>query len=167
MNIEKWDIEKIMRLPDWCFGTRYVLACSAYGANAAYGFDMSEISLPNRGVLWQLTLHTIFSDSSSNYMKIARGNKLPATEAEFNLLKPFVTGLGQAGAEPRQLVSYPSGQTLSMSMKMPIESVGGRLIIAAYGQAAKSTRIRVVAVVSGIPKEVPDWLNLGQADWRW
>jgi len=167
MNIEKWSIEKIMQLPDWCFGTRYVLACSAYGANTVYGFDMSEISLPNRGVLWQLTLHTIFSDASTNYLRIARGNKLPATEAAFNLLKPLVMGLGQQGAEPRQIISYPSGQTLSMRMKMPIESVGGRLIIAAYGQSAKSTRIRVVAVVSGIPKEVPDWLSSGRDAWRW
>ncbi|GAH72945.1 unnamed protein product, partial [marine sediment metagenome] len=56
MDVRNWPADRIMQLPDHCFGRRWLV--SVIGARSEIGpaFDISEAGLPEWTVIWNLTL---------------------------------------------------------------------------------------------------------------
>lgn len=166
MNIEKWDIDKIMRLPDWCFGRKFLLSCDARAYSEAYAFDISKVGLPDRAVMWELLVVPYNYSSTNNWIRLAVGDKVPASAAEMLLLDPLIMGFGYGNEEPRKIYLVSNLQIFTMSLRTPSLGNGRRLILEAYAEADKIAWVRVTLLVSSIPKEVPDWIYSGQGDFR-
>lgn len=163
MDISNWGIGKIMQLPDWCFGRRFPISVAARSVNGAIAWDISEVALPERCVVWEFIAWESYIEHVANYFRLAIGDQLPTAVAMMNALDPLFMGLGDQGAEPRQIRCPMSGNISFRRLRTPIETGNKRLIIEVVAQAAQSSWTSVVIVVSSVPREVPDWLISGRA----
>ena len=163
MNIEKWPLNKIMQLPDWCFGRKYAVAVETYATDNAYAFDISEIALPETTVLWQLSIFPILCSTEVEYIRIGLGQFMPATEVQFMEFEPLINGLGAQGRGPREIHLFQYYAKQIIQLRQPIETKARKLCLVAYAGVDNHCWVRVVIVISSIPREVPDWMFSGQA----
>ncbi|MBA7708110.1 hypothetical protein ES703_116998 [subsurface metagenome] len=163
MRIDNWPIDRIMRLPDWCFGRRYVISATAFGAVGAQGWDISELSFPEVCVIWSLSFWASRVSPDVEALRIAMGTQLPTAVGMMDVLDPIFPGLGFHGAEPRQIEPALAGLASGMFLRMPLEPRGRNLIIEVSSVAEKNGSVIVALVVSAMPREVPDWLISAQA----
>jgi len=166
MNIEKWEIERIMQLPDWCFGKQWQVSVMAWASGGVASFDISEDAYPDRMVLWHVGLWCYYAVGADQYIKLALGHQLPTDDAAFMLCEPLLRGIGRSGPDPRRIELFSNAPSPTIPLRMPIEAQGKRLVVEAYAAAEKYIRVHVITVISSMPKEVPDWLISGQAAWR-
>lgn len=158
MDVSKWNLDKIMQLPDWCFGTRYEVCVARYSPNGATTWDMSEVSLPNVFVLWEVGIYTAPIDYNVKDYRLALGNKVPNSTAKMDRCMSLVVGLGLAGAEPRVICAAPRYGQMVFHPRRAIQSQARRLILEMTATTGQDGRLQVICIVSSIPKEVPDWL---------
>ena len=158
MNIQNWGIGQIMQLPDHLFGRRFLVSCSLDMLVASRDYDISEVALPELCVIWELHILATGTFNEFCRLRIALGDQLPAAVAVFNALDPLFMGLGLQGPEPRYTrVDIQRSKRLSR-LRMPVAANGRRLVIEGETDEAVSCGVQVELVVSGVPKEVPDWL---------
>lgn len=161
MNIMDWPMGRIMQLPDELFGTKWVIGMSGVLAGAASIFDMAEIGLPDKCVIWEINVMSNYASGATFEVELAMGNVLPTTDAEFNglpLVLPHIIGVsGNRGA---LLVSYINANMLTR-LRQGVESPGIKLIARFRRIVGTSIGGTVNVVVSSIPREVPDWLVSG------
>ena len=164
LDLQGWSIEDKLRLPDWCFGRRYIVSvtwqASAYGTDA---YDISEDCFPEEAVIWEVVLSFDRVSANDNYVRLALGSQLPANEAGFMELEPLLRGFGLTGPEPRKIRVPNNFRVIRFCLRQYFAPGGRRLVVfnrvpttAAFGSG------EVIVVVSGLPKEVPDWLISGQ-----
>lgn len=166
MDISKWPIDKVMQLPDWCFGRRWVVSAARIASGAVTNWDMSELTFPNRGVIWQVDMHPVLCGYFTCYYRLALGFQLPTTTGQMDLLSPLLNGLGDQGNEPRKIRAYSNCGQYNLQMRNPVDFQGKRLILEVTSVADKQILVNVGVVVSTIPKEIPDWLSSGLAGLR-
>lgn len=158
MDVRSWGLGQIMQLPDCCFGRRFSVCCDALSVEEALAWDISEVALPEKCVLWEVVINSDVSVVAPQIasVRIALGDQLPASSAMMDALEPLVPGLGIQGPEPR----YISGLTnhLVFHTRYPISVNGRRLILEVISNAGVSARIQLVCEFSSIPTEVPDCL---------
>ena len=162
MDVSGWAPEKIMQLPDHVFGERHVLACCGKSSNDVPVWDISEVAVHDISVLWDLTIWPIYVTDADDYVRIAWGQYLPKSTAEMDELAPLVRGLGKQGGEPRKIPIYFYAGGMSFHLRKLVYPGGRRMVIEVYANVGKYTMCHVVATVSSLPKEVPDWLISGQ-----
>lgn len=158
MNIRDWPIDRIMQLPDNCFGTRFLVSCTADGGDENHGWDISEIALPERCVVWEMQWFFDTIRYQVDFFRIVLGDILPASAAEVDALEPLFPGLGIQGASPRLITCLGYAENGIKTLRFPVMSKGRRLIIEVRRDAVGGGRMTVVIVVSSIPTEVPDCL---------
>ena len=162
MDIRDWPLDRIMQLPEWCFGRKFPVCCAAVAPVDTVVWDISEVGLPEMCVLWQANIDGYVFDGAASRMRIALGDQLPTTTAMMDALDPLINGMGMQGPGPRQIGSVDTRGPLCMDMKMPISAGGRRLVVEVTAAGTKAASVNVVLIVSTIPKEVPDWLISGQ-----
>jgi len=162
MDIRDWPLDKIMQLPDCCFGRKFQVSCQCRAPDGVATWDISESTLPEVFVLWGVYIIVVYSNESDNWIRIAYGDQLPTTEAMMDAYEPVLPGFGRTGAEPRRIYIYSNQGTTALKLRKPVAAAGRRLVLEAKPQAAKSMNLQVAIVVSSIPKEAPDWLISGQ-----
>lgn len=167
MDVSRWDIERLLRLPDWCFGRRYVVSCYVQAAPGTTVWDMSEVSFPDVGVLWELQILPVYITDPGDYVRVALGGQVPADAATFMTLGPLVMGLGKEGAEPREIHFGMYSGSLFIRGPFLIRAQGQRMVVEGRATATKYCYCSVVAVVSPMPEEVPDWVVSGPAKSPW
>ncbi len=161
MNIADWGIGRIMQLPDFCFGRRWLVSCSRKGADPGAGWDISEIAFPERIVLWEVCVYASGALGVTDTIRLALGDQLPTAAAMMDVLEPFLPGWGLQGAEPR-VILVPNYEFISVTrLRQFIITAGRRLVMETSADIAVTEAVAVLAVVSSIPKEVPDWLISG------
>lgn len=161
MDIRNWPLGSIMQLPDCCFGRRFLVSVTPTTPSGGTGWDISEIALPERFVIWEF-----FSWWSSVELvffswRLALGDMLPSTTAEMDDLQPLFPGLGLQGAEPRTLIPPPSLFFMRWQLRVPVQAAGRRLIMELSAVATKTGIVTAGIIVSSLPTEVPDWLCSG------
>ena len=162
MDISKWPIDKIMQLPDHCFGRKFVVSCAIRVVPEATVWDISEIALPNVFVLWQLQIYPYGFTTADSRLRIALGDKLPTSETTMNGYIPLISDLGMGGTKPRRIYLFQRTGTFILFMRMPISAQGKRLVIEGHAEADANANVSVQIVVSAIPKEIPEWLLSGR-----
>lgn len=165
MDISKWDIERIMQLPDHAFGRRFIVSCSVHATGVSVKWDISEVGLPNHFVLWQLLIYPVICNSGPSKVRIAMGDNVPTSSAMMNVLEPMVYGVGFQAAEPRHIEVNQVSASIDLRLRMPIRAGGRRMVIEGTSLATKDTWLQVMAIVSSVPKEVPDWI-LSDLGWQ-
>lgn len=159
MRINDWPMEKMMVLPDWCFGRQYAVCVTTRGGVGATVWDISELAFPDVGVIWQVSIFATYWTFAVDYCRLALGDQLPATTADMDRLEPLIHGLGAQGAEPREINLYVGVGPWVLPLRQPVQFQGKRLIVEARATAGKYAWTHVIVVVSSMPKEVPDWLR--------
>lgn len=166
MNIENWSIEKKMQLPEWCYGTKYVISAAARILGVGPEYDISELSFPDVAVIWQVAITHVISNSFDNYFRVGLAMQIPTTAAEMNQSMELLPGYGTKGSKPRIMNSYSPHKHEKFECKIPIKPQGRKLVVEVVAVATKEIAIRMAVVVSSIPKEVPDWVVSGIAGVR-
>lgn len=164
MDIRNWPIDKVMQLPDWCFGSRFPVGVAARTAAGVITWDMSEVGLPERAVLWEVSFWCPEDYTQVDGFRMGLGRVLPTTQAEMTANTQLLKGCGRWVAGARHFNMFGAQTPAIRSMKVPFETAGQNLILEVDPAAAKTVEIIVITVWSAMPTEVPDWLVSGQAN---
>lgn len=160
MNIRDWPMDGIMQLPDHCFGRRWPIACEISTITDPT-YDISEIALPERCVVWSVALDwwnaSIDTDA---YIRLALGDQLPLNVGMMNILEALIRGVGVQSGEPRYIGLEVGSLNLLWPMRMGLAAAGRRLVMSARPVGGNWLTVRCVLEVSSMPTEVPDWLIL-------
>lgn len=163
MDISKWPINKIMQLPDCCFGKRWPIMISGSVGAAITEFNVSGQTLPDKWVLWELDV--IIWPSADVYTgrlfhtSIAMGEHKPANEAEFDKLDGILPGASYMSNGRKTLL----GPFCARNIKQNFIGNGRKICTRVRNVAGITTTYSVNLIISTIPKEVPDWLSSGRA----
>jgi len=149
---------QIMQLPDHCFGERFVCATYFNEDTAGYYPDISPIVLPVKSVLWAIDLWIGNTGTSLNYVRLALGDHLPATEILFLDEQPLIEDLGDVAPTLRGIFIPTTEHQLSMKMKQLIEPGEKRFLTMLKNSTSGITMLQISAVFSAIPTRVPDWM---------
>ena len=155
MEYLKVNESEILQLPDHVFGARFVVACELRVGGDSIEWEMSEIALPEKFVLWQLSIMWQHWSIASSYLRIGMGDQLPTATVMMDTCEPLVPGLGEAGTYPRGLHGYQYTGHERINMRMARHAMGRRMVIEVNSAAAATSNVRVAAVVSSIPDMVP------------
>ena len=158
MDVSSWAPEKIMQLPDCCFGERQTLCCYVSSSGAVPVWDISEIAILDVCVLWDLMIWQAYCNNNQNYIRIAWGHFLPKSTAEMDQLQPVLSGFGAHGFEPRKIPFYSYTSLCTIHLRRVVNPGGARLVVEAKSVASTAIMAHVICTFSSLPKEVPDWL---------
>ncbi|MBA7674184.1 hypothetical protein ES703_82391 [subsurface metagenome] len=158
MNIRNWPMDRIMQLPDCCFGRRWPMSLYVAGVSDTPGYDITELALPEMAVFWSLVWWVAYSDGVVSYMRLALGDSLPTAAAQMTALEPLFPGMGVTGAEPRNILIGSASRGARLTMRMPVRAAGRRPVLEVVSGEAKSCVLHVILEVSSAPTEVPDCL---------
>jgi len=166
MNIRNWPMDKIMQLPDCCFGRRWPIIFSGHGSvpNVTMYF-ISEMALPEKCVLWELST-AVRGNFTAGLPEVAYairlGDQLPATAAEFVAMEDLLPSCDEIDATARIF----RDRLVLRRLRMPIASAGRRLVLRVFSDTL-DTWWSMGFVFSSVPTEVPDWLlNSEKASYR-
>lgn len=158
MRMDDWPLDKIMRLPEFVFGRRFVVSCVPISPIEGYGWDISEVALPETCVIWELVIQPLGLITGDERLRIALGVQLPTSHAQFMLLEPLFNGLGYQGPGPRGIASNRYFGIALRMLRLQVHAAGRKLVCEMGPGAAAEMSMNVMIVVSSVPKEVPDWL---------
>ena len=160
MDIRDWPLDRIMQLPDCCFGRRWLVCAEKLISVAGPLWDIGEVALPDVCVLWNLSIDGYNIDTVVHHYRLALGDHLPAAAAEMDALEPLIMGLGVQGAEPRQIEVRPGYSSVNLPIRDLRQAQGRRLVLEVSAAALKAVSVRAIVTVSSIPKEVSDCFSL-------
>lgn len=158
MNIEKWTVDKIMQLPDHVFGERYLISCELAVSGDNIAWSISEYSFPNKAVLWSVNVMWAYSSVTTAFVRMGMAMKIPTSAAQMDQSLPILPECGRVGTKPRKLYGFQYNGMEAYFIRKLIQPQGRKLVIESNAWTDKAIVIRVGAVVSAIPKEVPDWM---------
>lgn len=161
MDIRNWPINKVMQLPDWCFGRRWPVSVAVTLTGAAAVFDRSDPQLPDRFVVWEVVVMMPWTASCSIEVALATGIELPPNTATFDqlpLLMPHIRSI--AGTPGAIDVNYLFLMSV-VKVRIPVENSGGHLIGRFIRTVGSSIGGQAIITISAIPKEGPDWIISG------
>lgn len=158
MDLKNWSFDQLMMLPDCCFGTRWPIGVAVVGAVVSPKFDIAEMPLPERCIIWELAALYHEETLLKAQFELRLGDTLPLTWAafqEYELLFKGVRTLAAPGG-PIYIVSTMSVNW--QNFKLPVAAAGRRLVIGVDAGQAVNNTVQAVVTVSSIPREVPDCL---------
>lgn len=166
MDVRGWPLDRIMQLPDNCFGRKWPIYFGALVPESGYLYYISEIALPERCVLWELFYKSTAFDELTfmdhlTYLSIALGDKLPATDAEFNALETFIPETDTIVGGCHVLV-----KDMYLSPRKVIFASGRRIVIRVSSPNATHGQWTLGLVFSSLPSEVLDCLLSQKASYR-
>lgn len=158
MDIRKWGLNKIMQLPDSCFGSRWPIIFAQELLGSATGYYISEIALPERSVIWQLFVHVpgvggMALSTLAVHFNYKLGDQTP-TAANFGAMEPLFKGIDYLIAGEKLLKPF-SGV---LSFRQPVVASGRRVCLAVENFETVLMPFTTGIVVSSVPNEVPDCL---------
>ncbi|MBA7563125.1 hypothetical protein ES708_04778 [subsurface metagenome] len=158
MDIRNWPMDRIMQLPDCCFGRRWPIVFSdAVPAPGGAFYFISEIALPEKCILWELEATTrplVVEGTVAWFFALKLGDKQPASDAEFTAMEDMLPGCDAIDFSNRVIHNNLSLRRL----RMPIISSGRRVVLRVDVSDYTSALWAVGLVFSSFPTEVPDCL---------
>lgn len=161
MDIRNWPLDKIMQLPDCCFGRRWPISVSFHQPVVAEVFDISKTALPEKCVIWEVFYYAYGEDVDYARVALALGDQLPADMAAFDLNEQIIHQLGRHSQIEYLMYIGANSGPLVIPLKIPL-AAGGRRLIGRFENLALGFQFFLAGiVVSSVPTEVPDWLISG------
>ena len=166
MKIDRWPIDEIMQLPDWCFGRRWWIGCQCYAGDGKSSCGWAEEPFPDRFVLWAVMVG-VYSPGMTDGMRVSMrvsAQKFTTTE-EVMAADRLLKGVGRIGDFMDLYVA--SNQLTSFGgIRQYCHHPNKRFACQANGDQVNMYYCDVNILISSIPKEVPDWLFSGLAGVR-
>ncbi len=159
MDISNWSLEKIMQLPDFCFGARFPLSITEGGIKAE-SFLMHPRKLPDRFVLWEIctkcTFQTTFDWAT---WQLAMGHRRPGSEQEFEQLESLLPEPYETLAGHNVLAIGYIQEFRLPNLRMPFIASGRRFVVRTVQIGTSVVYASVTIVISSIPDSIPDYFN--------
>ncbi|MBA7684077.1 hypothetical protein ES703_92467 [subsurface metagenome] len=162
MDIRNWSMNRIMQLPDCCFGRRWPVGLSFGIRNADPVFDICEAALPEVCILWEVSLFVRGLLQTSAGFLLALGDQLPTTEAEFFACETVFSGIEAPEAHRGEIEFDSHSGPHIFHIRQPVATAGRRFVGRAIRVLGETAGVQAFIVISSIPTEVPDWLISGQ-----
>lgn len=164
MRIDNWPLDRIMRLPDWCFGRRYWIGEYMGSTTGVVYYRFGDENLPDKFVIWGV----LVSCRSPNCLEALRvtirlGHRTPTSGADANTMERLLKGISIPSIT-YELYCDSNGVTWIGCERLIVESAGRRLALVSNGDQAIGYEATVAILISAMPKEVPDWLISGRAE---
>ena len=162
MRIDDWPMDRIMRLPDWCFGRRYWVGEYVGEVHGhAYNIIGTE-ELPDKFVLWGVYV-TCMSPVCLQALRVTirLGDNVAALTADPRVYERLLKGIS-IPTIVFEIYANQNGVTWLDGLRQIVESGGRRLAISTNGDQTIPYEGTVAIQISAMPKEVPDWLLSGQ-----
>lgn len=160
-SIEKWRPERVLKLPDHLFGQRVLHVVGAQVGAGASGFFIDALPLPDPCVVWSIGWSMQLGTGGGVIFAMALGNKVPGAIAEFAALPAFLPGVGVNVNGTWILTSDTGNGQLGGRMRVIQRTGGGRIVVYLADAAATGGILTLLVEVSSLPREVPDWFDLG------
>lgn len=158
MRTDNWPLDRIMRLPDWCFGRRYWVGgyCGATGGTVFY--NMSEENLPDKFVVWGVFI-SCRSPCCLEAIRLTMrlGDHVPVDVADTNAMERLFKNISAPNITYEFYVT-PNGVVWVNAQRQLIESAGRRMCFVVNGDQTIEYEMTIGVQISSMPKEVPDWL---------
>ncbi len=166
MDISSWPPYRIMMLPDWCFGQRWWVGSYA-GETQGRAYDFcSEENLPDWFVVWGI-LMTFKEPGGTQAMRVTV--RLARNTAEIHdhglACERVCKGISAHNIYYEFYVNQ-NGLTWINDLRLILESKDRRIAFMANGDQTNLYEGTVGVLISGVPREVPDWVVSGLAGMR-
>lgn len=166
MDISKWPLDKIMELPDWCFGKRWWVGVNmGTAAGEAAGWIIDE-SVPDVFVLWDVLIMSAVAEAQTRTDLTLRLSKQVPTTANVKKFRRLLRGL----AQPTLFFEIQLPKDVAMHlgpMRNLIEARNDKICgMIKRLNATGPQEAEIGFLISGIPREVPDWVVSGLAGMR-
>lgn len=159
MNIANWPVNKIMELPDHCFGRREVLQLAVDLAGAGAVYAINPAGLPDKMVIWEVIAAARAATTVTIHAGLALGDQLPASDAEYNLLELVFPNVISSDADRGEFEVSSDNSFNLMMVRFPVVVSGRRLIAKFVRHQGIATEGVITVVYSSFPSEVPEWLS--------
>lgn len=154
-------MDRIMQLPDCCFGRRWPVSVGVLDATPGTYYDISEAGLPERCVVWSAFYVPNTTSAAHTRVSLALGDHQPVNDAQFDALDALFRDLGFWVGTRRVMAAHAYTGAYVISFRQQVQ-ISGRRLVGRFEMAAGSVYPTVAGVVvSSIPTEVPDWLCSG------
>lgn len=156
MDISKWPLNKIMQLPDWCFGRRWWVGTYIGTAADAASYFLIEESVPDRFVLWDVLIFTTgHTDAIIAYVTFRLCREVPTSGNIKNfdrLLKNFSTRAEMYDLQLPPVSAFHVGPMRTV-INAGNNRIGGALKLVSETANCENT---VACLISSIPRDIPD-----------
>lgn len=161
MDIGNWPINKIMQLPDWCFGRRWFIGLRVSAGGTAAAYAISEERMPERCVVWGMLASTIPGTAGTTLRFTLRLSEVVPVAATLLTMPRVFPGL----CRPQSMYEFwkPPIGTLWVNIERHVIEQPGKCMVAAVAMVGGTGTWegQIAIQISSVPREVPDWLVSG------
>jgi len=165
MDIRNWPMNRIMQLPDCCFGRRWLVACAAETAEAGDEYAIVGAGMPDRAVIWEINVTMEFAITQVVGLEFAWAERLVTTAAEWSGLQKMFPCQGQKDGADYNFWASSGSSVITANLKLPSPALGKRPSVRLDDGSTSGKDVTVYFTISSLPTEVPDWLNLAKASY--
>lgn len=159
MDISRWPLDKIMQLPDHCFGRKWWVGTYVGTTADAPNYFLIEESVPDIFILWDVLIatagHTAGTHTNVTFRLCAQAPTGANIKTFRRLLRNFSTRI-----QMYDLHLPPMGLVHVGPMRNVINAgndrIGGAFKIVAETANCEGV---VACLISGIPRDIPDYLR--------
>ena len=158
MDIRDWPMDRIMALPDYCFGRRWTIGLGVEGTVVETIYNISDAALPDIFVLWEFSAIVPAAFTALVQIEIRLGDQLPLVAADFEAMELLLPGVeNSAGLRSAYTIIGTTDRAIR-GLRIPVKAQGRRIVVAFNGLWAGDWAAEIDLVISSVPKEIPDWL---------
>lgn len=166
MDISNWPNYRIMQLPDWCFGRRWWVGSYAGNSKGEVYHWCAEENLPDKFVVWGILMSfmsPICLQAMRVTIRLARDTAALTDDPKGceRLCKSISSHKIQY-----EFFANQNGVTWIKNLRLIAESKDRRIGFVTNGDQAIAYEGTVGVLISGVPREVPDWVISGLAEMR-
>jgi len=163
MDIRNWPMERVMQLPDWCFGRRWLISRNGATAVNVTNYWLSQETFAEKGVIWALFVNANTTDVKNRLnIGLAYADVAPVDNATFMAKEPVFPGLREPNTVADLCIDSQQC-TYWADLRKQSTPPARRLAICTAAFGIGTVNFTIGLVVSGVPKEAPDWLISGRA----
>ena len=163
MDISNWPDYRIMMLPDWCFGRRWCVGSYAGNTQGKVYYYCTEESLPDRFVVWGILL--AFREPLGD-RAIRATVRLARDTAEVTADAWGCERVCKGISSHKILYEFfteQNGTAWVKNLRLIVHSKGRKIAFVTNGDQVNPYTGTVSVLISGIPRQVPDWVVSGLA----
>ena len=166
MDVSKWALDKIMELPDWCFGKRWWVGVNLGGAAGETSYWLIDENVPDVFVLWDVLITNAAAEAQTRTDISIRLCRQAPTGANIKKFRRLLRGLSQ----PTLMfdIQLPKDIAVHLGPMRNLIEARNDKIGGAFKRlnATGAQESQIAFLISGIPREVPDWVVSGLAGMR-
>lgn len=161
VDVSKWPVRDVMRLPDIAFGERWPVSLAVQSKAILSIWDIAGVGCGDMFVIWDLWVYCGGAVSRLEVMRLTLGLVEPTTPDEANVNEDLLPEFGWFNGERRVMRLQSPCYMRWPELRMPIAANGRRVVLEVEADGGGDVKIWCGLVVSELPKEVPAWVFSG------